>query len=69
MPSAMFRVVDPSHVYPIFAVEVVASDAEEAKKLALVAMMGCPLDDVDEKVVEESLTALSVETGDSTKAR
>lgn len=57
----MYRVVDPSHVYPIYAVEVFAQDAEEAKQLALEAMMGCPVDDVDEKVAQESLAALTTE--------
>ena len=57
----MYRVVDPSHVYPIYAVEVLATGEDEAKGLALMAMMGCPLDDVDEKVVSESLAGLNVE--------
>ena len=57
----MYRVVDPNHVYPIYAVEVLAENVTEAKELALTAMMGCPLDDVDATVVEESLARLSVE--------
>ena len=61
MASQMYRVVDPSHVYPIYAVEVLAEDITEAKERALEAMMGCPLDDVDSKVVEESLASLAVE--------
>jgi hypothetical protein len=40
---------------------ILASDAGEARKLALETMMGGPLDDVDDKVVVESLAALSVE--------
>jgi hypothetical protein len=62
MECKMYRVVDSSHVYPIYAVEVLAQDATEAKERALEAMMGCPLDEVDKKVVEESLASLSVET-------
>jgi hypothetical protein len=61
MPTKMHRVVDPQHVYPIYAVEVLAEDADEARQLALEAMMGCPVADVDEKVVRESLAALTVE--------
>lgn len=61
MPAKMHRVVDPQHFYPIFAVEVLAEDSDEARQLALEAMMGCPVDDVDEKVVRESLAALTVE--------
>ena len=61
MPAKMYRVVDPQHVYPIYAVEVLAENADQAKQLALEAMMGCPVDDVDEKVVKESLEALKVD--------
>ena len=61
MPAKMHRVVDPQHVYPIYAVEVLADDADHAKQLALEAMMGCPVDDVDAKVVQESLASLTVE--------
>jgi hypothetical protein len=57
----MYRVVDPQHVYPIRAVEVLAEDGDQARQLALEAMMGCPVDDVDETVVRESLAALKVE--------
>ena len=61
MASKMYRVVDPQHIYPIRAVEVLADDADQSRQLALEAMMGCPVDDVDEKVVKESLAALTVE--------
>ena len=61
MQTRMHRVVDPQHVHPIYAVEVLAGDADHAKKLALEAMMGCPVGDVDEKVVRESLASLTVE--------
>jgi hypothetical protein len=61
MPLKMYRVVDPQHEYPIYAVEVLGIDAAEAIELALEAMMGCVLDDLDEKVVEDGLAALTVE--------
>jgi hypothetical protein len=61
MPAKMHLVVDPQHVYPIYAVEVLADDADQARQLALEAMMGCPVDDVDDKVVQESLAALTME--------
>ena len=61
MPAKMHRVVDPQHVYPIYAVELFADDADDAKQIALEAMMGCPVDEVDEKVVQESLASLTVD--------
>ena len=61
MASKMYRIVDPQHVYPIRAVEILADDADQARQLAFEAMMGCPVDDVDETVVRESLAALTVE--------
>jgi hypothetical protein len=54
----IYRVIDPQHVYSIYAVEVRADTHLEAKQLALQAMMGCPLVDVDAKVVEDAWTAL-----------
>ena len=61
MASKIYRVVDPSHVYPIYAVEVLAEDTTEAKELALAAILDCPLDDVDSTVVKEALGNLTVE--------
>jgi hypothetical protein len=48
-------------VYPIYAVEVFAKDITEAKRLALEAMMGCHLDDIDEELIKQSLEDLSVD--------
>jgi hypothetical protein len=56
--AQMRRVVDPQHLYPIFAVEVLTKTAGEAARLALEAMMGCSLDKVDVGVVRESLRQL-----------
>lgn len=53
-----YEIADPSHVYP--GVTVFAENSTKAKERALSIMMGCPLDDVDKKVVEESLVALVV---------
>jgi hypothetical protein len=57
----LYRVVDPSHVYSIYAVEVLAKDTDHAKQFALEAMMRCPLKYVAKNVFEESLAALTVE--------
>ncbi len=61
MKPKTYRVTDPGHFYPIHAVEVFAENAEEAKQLALEAMIACSLDELDVKVVQERLAALMLE--------
>jgi hypothetical protein len=56
-----YRVIDPKAVYPVYAVEVMAKTKSQARMLALEAMMGCSIKDVDSDIANESLSDLIVE--------
>ncbi len=55
-----FRVTDPQAVCRVFAVELLAANAEEARTAGLEAMIGCGIEEIDEKVAEEWLEVLKV---------
>lgn len=57
----MYRVTDPRHVYPIYRVELLAANPEEAARLVAEAMMGTSLDQVDDDVRIAILADLIVE--------
>lgn len=54
-----FRVTDPKACYPVFAVEVIASNQAEAAARGAEAMLGT-LDNIDDRMLQEFLRDLDV---------
>ena len=56
-----YRITDPTQVFPIFRLELVADDPAEAAHMAAEAMMHCSIEEVDEDFMQEFLESLTVE--------
>ena len=57
----LYRITDPSQIFAIFRIELVADDPAEAAHMAAEAMMHCSIEEVDEDFMQEFLESLTVE--------